>query len=139
MASGVFVASMDGLSGLKLLIVEDEPDTRDALARFLQHYGAIVTAVGSAGEALEQLSAEAFDVLVSDIGMPGMDGYDLIRELRSRETDSGRCLPAVAVTAFSRDEDRQRVLREGYHEHVAKPVNTARLIGVLLELAGRTA
>jgi CheY-like chemotaxis protein len=85
------------------------------------------------------LAAEAFDVLVSDIGMPGMDGYDLIRELRLRETDSGQRLPAVAVTAFSRDEDRQRVLREGYHEHVSKPVNTARLIGVLLELSGRTA
>jgi signal transduction histidine kinase len=129
----------DGLSGLRLLVVEDEPDTRDALARFLQHYGATVIAVGSAGDALERLAAEAFDVLVSDIGMPGMDGYDLIRELRSRETSSGRCLPAVAVTAFSREEDRQRVLREGYHEHVSKPVNTARLIGVLLELAGRTA
>jgi signal transduction histidine kinase len=128
----------DGLSGLRLLIVEDEPDTRDALARFLQHYGATVVAVGSAGEALEHLGAETFDVLVSDIGMPGMDGYDLIRELRSRETGSGRCLPAVAVTAFSREEDRQRVLREGYHEHVPKPVNTTRLIGVLLELAGRS-
>ena len=139
-ASGVFVSpGADGLSGLRLLVVEDEPDTRDALTRFLQHYGAAVTAVGSAGEALERLGAETFDVLVSDIGMPEMDGYDLIRELRSRETDSGRRLPAVAVTAFSRDEDRQRVLREGYHEHVAKPVNTARLIGVLLELAGRTA
>ena len=130
--------SPDGLSGLRLLVVEDEPDTRDALTRFLQHYGAAVTAVASAGEALEQLDAGSFDVLVSDIGMPGMDGYDLIRELRRRETD-GRCLPAVAVTAFSREEDRQRVLEEGYQEHVSKPVNTTRLIGVLLELAGRTA
>jgi signal transduction histidine kinase len=135
--TGAGLPVADGLRDLRLLIVEDEPDTRDALARFLQHYGASVTAVGSAGEALECLGARDFDVLVSDIGMPGMDGYDLIRELRRRETD-GRCLPAVAVTAFSRDEDRQRVLREGYHEHVAKPVNTSRLIGVLLELAGRT-
>ncbi|HEX3129467.1 MAG TPA: response regulator [Thermoanaerobaculia bacterium] len=132
---------VDGLSGLRLLVVEDEPDTRDALTRFLQHYGAAVTAVASAGEALQRLGAEDFDVLVSDIGMPEMDGYDLIRELRRRETAGrdSRCLPAVAVTAFSREEDRQRVLEEGYHEHVSKPVNTTRLIGVLLELAGRTA
>lgn len=126
------------LEGVRLLVVEDEPDTRDALARFLQDYGASVVAVGSAGEALERLWGDAFDVLVSDIGMPGMDGYDLIRALRSRETGSGRRLPAVAVTAFSRDEDRQRVLREGFSEHVPKPVNTARLIGVLVELAGRS-
>jgi signal transduction histidine kinase len=132
-------AASVGLDGMRLLVVEDEPDTRDALTRFLQHYGATVVAVGSAGEALERLFTEAFDVLLSDIGMPGMDGYDLIRELRTRETGSGQCLPAVAVTAFSRAEDREKVLREGFQEHVSKPVNTARLIGVLLELGGRTA
>ncbi|HEX7185518.1 MAG TPA: ATP-binding protein, partial [Thermoanaerobaculia bacterium] len=127
------------LEGLRLLIVEDEPDTREALARFLEHQGATVVAVGSVGEALERLGNELFDVMVSDIGMPDLDGYDLIRALRTRETDSGRHLPAVAVTAFTRDEDRQRVLREGYSEHVPKPVNPARLLGVLMELAGKGA
>ena len=127
------------LDGVRLLLVEDEPDTRAAVAQFLQDYGAAVTAVGSAQEALDQLWAESFDVLVSDIGMPGMDGYELIRELRIHEEGSGRRLPAVAVTAFAREEDRQRVLREGYSEHVAKPVNTARLLGVIMELAGKTA
>jgi signal transduction histidine kinase len=127
------------LEGVRLLLVEDEPDTRQAVTRWLQDYGATVVDVASAVEALERLASEVFDVLVSDIGMPGMDGYELIRALREREAGSGRCLPAVAVTAFARDEDRQRVLSEGYSEHVPKPVNTARLIGVLVELAGRAA
>jgi CheY-like chemotaxis protein/two-component sensor histidine kinase len=125
------------LAGVRLLVVEDEPDTRVAIAQFLEDYGATVTAVGSAQEALEHLLIEDLDVLVSDIGMPGMDGYELIRALRTHETGSGRRLPAVAVTAFARDEDRQRVLREGFSEHVPKPVNTARLISVLMELAGK--
>ncbi len=125
------------LEGVRLLIVEDEPDTREAVARFLQDYGAAVVAVSSATEALDLLGAEAFDVLVSDIGMPGMDGYELIRAVRARESDSGRRLPAVAVTAFAQEEDRLRVLREGYSEYVPKPVNTARLIGILMELSGK--
>jgi len=123
------------LQGVRLLLVEDDADTREAVLRWLEDYGATVVDVGSAGEALDRLEGEAFDVLVSDIGMPGMDGYDLIRELRARENGSGRCLPAVAVTAFAREEDRQRVLSEGYSEHVPKPVNTARLIGILVDLA----
>ncbi len=125
------------LDGIRLLVVEDEPDTRHAIARWLQDNGADVTDVGSVNEALERLASETFDVLISDIGMPGMDGYDLIRELRARESASGRRLPAVAVTAFAREEDRQRVLREGYSEHIPKPVNTARLMGVLVDLAGK--
>lgn len=127
------------LQGVRLLLVEDEPDTRHAVARFLQNYGASVVSVGSAEEALEQLWSEVFDILVSDIGMPGMDGYDLIRALRAHELGSGRRLPAVAVTAFTREEDRRRVLQEGYSEHVAKPVNTTRLLSVLMELAGKAA
>jgi signal transduction histidine kinase len=125
------------LAGTRLLIVEDEADTRSALSRFLEDQGATVVAVGSAREALELLCRETWDVLVSDIGMPGMDGYELIRELRVHEEGSGRRLPAVAVTAFTRIEDRERVLREGFSEHVAKPVNTVRLIAVLGDLARR--
>ncbi|HJX29261.1 MAG TPA: response regulator [Thermoanaerobaculia bacterium] len=123
------------LEGARILVVEDEPDTRSALARFLEDQGATVVAVGSAGEALELLRCDVWDVLVSDIGMPGMDGYELIRELRSHEASSGRCLPAVAVTAFTRWEDQERVLREGFSRYVPKPVNTVRLIGLLAELA----
>jgi signal transduction histidine kinase len=129
------------LDGVRLLVVEDEPDTRDAIAQFLEDYGAAVVAVGSAKEALEHLWIDSFDVLVSDIGMPVMDGYELIRTLRAHEetSASARRLPAVAVTAFAREEDRQRVLREGYSEHVPKPVNTARLISVLVDLSGKSA
>ena len=127
------------LEGVRLLIVEDEPDTREAIVRFLEDYGAQVVAVGTAREALDLSEAETFDVLVSDIGMPGMDGYELIRAIRSRETENGRRLPAVAVTAFAQDEDRQRVLRAGYSEYVSKPVKTARLLSILLELSGKAA
>ena len=137
---GALVVPVDlapNLDGVRLLVVEDEPDTRHAISRWLQDNGAEVVDVGSAGEALERLASDRFDVLISDIGMPGMDGYELIRELRARENASGRRLPAVAVTAFTREEDRQRVLREGYSEHVPKPVNTARLMGVLVDLAGK--
>jgi signal transduction histidine kinase len=127
------------LDGARLLIVEDEPDTRSAISRFLEDQGATVVAVGSAREALELLRSQVWDVLVSDIGMPGMDGYELIRELRAHEVGSGRSLPAVAVTAFTREEDQERVLREGFSEHVAKPVNTVRLIGILADLSRRGA
>jgi signal transduction histidine kinase len=123
------------LIGVRLLIVEDEPDTRDAIARFLQDYGATVAAVGSAAEALEQLQRDTFDVLISDIGMPEVDGYELIRELRAREAGTGRHLPALAVTAFTREEDQQRALHEGFSEYLPKPVNTARLLSVLMALA----
>lgn len=142
-ASGPSPAALEpvpaNLEGTRLLVVEDEPDTRDAVAQFLQDYGATVTAVGSAQQALELLAAETFDVLISDIGMPVMDGYELIRALRAHEDGSGRNLPAVAVTAFAREEDRQRVLREGYTEHLPKPVNTARFLAVLMKLAGKSA
>jgi CheY-like chemotaxis protein len=127
------------LDGVRLLVVEDEPDTRSAIARFLEDYGAVVEAVGSAKEALERLWSESYDVLVSDIGMPVMDGYELIRALRQHEEAAGNPhLPAVAVTAFTQEEDRLRVLREGYSEYMPKPVNTARLIGMLRQLAGKT-
>jgi signal transduction histidine kinase len=132
-------ARANHLLGTRLLIVEDEADTRNAISRFLEDQGAVVVAVGSAREALELLRQEIWDVLVSDIGMPDMDGYELIRDLRILEEGTGRRLPAVAVTAFTRTEDRERVLQEGFSEHVPKPVNTARLIGVLADLARRGA
>ena len=128
-------AAPASLDGLRLLVVEDEPDTRDAIARFLQDYGAAVVAVGSAGEALERLWGDAYDILISDIGMPDTDGYELIRALRARETGSGRRLPALAVTAFTREEDQERALREGFSGYLPKPVNTARLLSLLMALA----
>jgi len=134
-ASAPLDAAPASLDGLRLLVVEDEPDTRDAIARFLQDYGAAVVAVGSAREALERLWDDAYDVLISDIGMPETDGYELIRALRARETGSGRRLPALAVTAFTREEDQERALREGFSEYLTKPVNTARLLSLLIALA----
>jgi CheY-like chemotaxis protein len=123
----------------RALVVDDSPDVADMLTIVLRQAGYEVETAYSAAQALMAAFARRFDVIISDIGMPGMDGYDLIRALRAHEDGTGRTLPAVAVTAFAREEDRQRVLREGFSEHVPKPVNTARLIAVLRELSGKAA
>jgi PAS domain S-box-containing protein len=123
------------LRGVKLLIVDDEPDSRDLIGRLLREYDATVMAVPSAEEALDLLKTPgAFDVLISDIGMPTLDGYDLIRELRVR----GNRIPAMAVTAFVRSEDRTRCLMAGFQAHVAKPVDVGELAATVASLAGRT-
>jgi signal transduction histidine kinase len=121
------------LEGLRLLIVEDEPDTREAIVRFLQDYGAEIVAVGSAREALDLSDAESFDVLVSDIGMPHEDGYSLIRKVRGEGGD----LPAVALTAYARAEDREQTARAGYQLHLAKPIEAAQLIAAVAIAAGK--
>ncbi len=93
---------------------------------------------GSAAEALAMIRAEAPDVLVSDIGMPGQDGYALIRQVRALDEAHGGNVPAVALTAYARSEDRMKAIRAGFQMHVAKPVEGAELITVVASLAGRT-
>jgi len=120
------------LDGLKIVLVDDEMDARAMLREVLERRGAEVREAGSAREALALVEEWRPSVLVSDIGMPGTDGYELIRQVRSRETDSR--VPAVALTAYARSEDRMRALLAGYQMHVAKPIDPAELILVIAGL-----
>jgi PAS domain S-box-containing protein len=126
------------LAGLHVLVVEDEPDARELVQRVLHERGARTTAVGNARDALRAFEAEPPDVIVSDIGMPGEDGYELIRKLRALEEPLGRMTPAAALTAFARSEDRRRALLAGFQTHIAKPVDPLELLVVIASLAGRT-
>jgi PAS domain S-box-containing protein len=126
------------LNDLRVLVVDDEPDTRELLSAVLTNCGARVTQAGSAAEALEQLGRERFDVLVSDIGMPGEDGYSFIRRVRALTPERGGRTPAAALTAYAREEDRIRSLMAGYQMHVPKPVGPNELAAVVANLAGRT-
>ena len=127
------------LAGLRILAVDDEADSREYIERLLAEQGADIVSVGSAGEALEALrdSAEDFDLLVSDIGMPGSTGYDLIEAVRAELHYDAERLPAVALTAFARREDSLRALDKGFQKHLAKPVQVGRLIGAIRQLTGR--
>ena len=123
-------AALD-LQGMRVLLVEDDRDTRELVATMLRHFKAEVNAVGSATEALEAMDRWSADVLVSDIHMPETDGYDLIRAVRARSPERGGAVPAVALTALARSEDHRRALDAGYQVHVPKPVTPAKLTAVL--------
>ena len=127
------------LAGLCILAVDDEPDSREYLERLLVEQGADIVSVSSAAEALNELSNDSgrFNLLVSDIGMPGSTGYDLIDAIRHRLKVDARILPAVALTAFTRREDTARALDKGFQKHLAKPVQVGRLIGAIRQLTGR--
>jgi CheY-like chemotaxis protein len=124
------------LAGLRILVVDDEMDARKLVERVLTGCQATVLLADSAASARRIVDRERPDVLISDIGMPGEDGYDLIRKIRSRY--SGKELPAAALTAFARSEDRRRAMLAGFQTHVSKPVDPDELIAVVATLAGRT-
>jgi signal transduction histidine kinase/ActR/RegA family two-component response regulator len=123
------------LAGVRVLIVDDERDARDLVEHLLGDSGASVRAVASGAEALAMLRADPPDLLVSDIGMPGMDGFDLIRRVRELPVHEGGTTPAIALTAFARSEERTRSLQAGYQLHVAKPVEQAELIAAIASVA----
>ena len=123
------------LDGLQVLVVDDEVDTREWIVTILKQSGAEAKAVGSVGEALEALENFKPDVLVSDIGMPGEDGYTLIRKIRQLEPETGGRIPAVALTGYARVEDYRAALAAGFQLHVAKPIRAAELIAVIASLA----
>lgn len=127
----------DTLKGLRILVVDDEADTRELLKQGLEYCGAKVTVLGSAAEALDTLMAKVPDVLISDIGMPGIDGYDLIRQVRGLPSNRGGRVPAIALTAYTRTEDRLQSLRAGYDMHVPKPVELAELVAVAATVVRR--
>ena len=124
------------LEGLRLLVVDDELDARTLVARLLERQGALVTLASSAAEAYALLERQRFDLLISDIGMPGEDGYALLRKLRKSGAPTA-ALPAVALTAYVGAEDRIRALRAGYRTHLAKPIDPCELVIVVAALTGR--
>jgi PAS domain S-box-containing protein len=127
----------DRLDGLRILVVDDEADTRDLLRQGLEYCGATVEVVGSAAEAIESLKISIPDILISDIGMPGTDGYDFIRQVRKLSPQRGGKIAAIALTAYTRVEDRLQALRAGYDMHVPKPVELTELIAVAATVVRR--
>jgi CheY-like chemotaxis protein len=127
------------LDGVRVLLIDDHPVVRQVITRLLQEWGAKVTAVPGVSEALEALGRERPSVVLSDIEMPGEDGYALIRKLRALPPDRGGQIPAAALTGLTGDADRARVLRAGFQDHVAKPVDARRLVEVVTMLAHQPA
>jgi signal transduction histidine kinase/ActR/RegA family two-component response regulator len=127
------------LDGLRILIVDDDPDMRDLLAYTLEVCGAEVIAVATANAAISALtdSSLPMDILISDIGMPDEDGYSLLRRVRALKPENGGRIPAIALTAYARTQDRTAALLAGFQSHIAKPVEPAELIAVIANLAGR--
>lgn len=125
------------LKGVRVLVVDDEADTRDFVVTVLQESEAEVLAAASAAQALELISQFRPDILVSDIGMPGEDGYSLIRKIRQLSPDQCGKIPAAALTAYARAEDRMRAIQEGYQLHLPKPIEAAELTAVVASLVGR--
>jgi PAS domain S-box-containing protein len=126
------------IAGVKVLIVDDEPDARALLKRLLEDCNAVVAIAASVDEAMKQIQVERPDVIVSDIGMPGEDGYGLIRRLRALTPELGGNIPAMALTAYARAEDRVKAVLAGFQHHVSKPVEPAELIAMVASLTGRT-
>ncbi len=124
------------LKGLHILLVDDEIDARELIATLLMQYDAQVTAVASSAEALKTLARLKPDLLISDIGMPYEDGYALIRKVRALDAEQGR-IPAIALTAYAREEDRTQALSAGFQMHIAKPVNLVQLTTGVVQLTGR--
>ena len=125
------------LNGLRVLVVDDEVDVPHLLTAVLSLCGAEVVAVASVAEAMAAIQQRQPDIVVSDIEMPREDGYSLIRKLRATEAEHGGRVPAIALTAHVRMEDRLRALSAGYDAHVAKPVEPAELVTVIASIVRR--
>jgi PAS domain S-box-containing protein len=125
------------LEGLRILIIDDETDALDLISVELAQHGAKVTGASNAQDALKALESSEFDLLISDIGMPNTDGYELIRQIRAQENSKHQRIPAVALTAYARVQDRMRAVMAGFNTHVSKPVEATELITVVASLVGR--
>jgi CheY-like chemotaxis protein len=136
-ARGLAPGRLPALNGVRVLIVDDEADARELMRAILAQCGAEVTVVATARAALEALDQAPFDVLVSDIAMSEGDGYDLIRKVRALDAERGGRIPALALSAYARVEDRASALSAGYHQHAAKPIEPTDLAAAVATLAGR--
>ena len=128
---------LPSLENLRVLVVDDEVDAREVVSAVLLEYGAEIKAVATATEALIEISQFQPHVLVSDIGMPGVDGYTLIRKVRALTPEQGGKVPALALTAYARAEDRKKALLAGFQLHVPKPIDAGELAVAIARLAGR--
>jgi CheY-like chemotaxis protein len=122
------------LNARRILIVEDDVDTQELLKTVLERHGAAVTATHSVADALEEIARAKPDVIISDIGMAGENGYDLIRKVRSLDPEAGGHIPAIALTAYAGAADRRRALLAGFQTHLPKPVEPEDLVAVILSL-----
>jgi PAS domain S-box-containing protein len=128
-------ARLDALDGIRILVVEDERDTREFLGRLLVGYGAEVVVAASAAEALALLPGTPVNFLISDIGLPNVDGYELLQRIRRMDGSSAAGIPAIALTAYARAQDRLLAFRAGYQAHIAKPIDPAELVAAIVDLA----
>jgi PAS domain S-box-containing protein len=131
------LAGLQSLGGVRVLAVDDEPDSRGLLRVVLEAAGATVTTAASAAEAIGLLSSTPPDVLVADIGMPEMDGFELIKHVRALPNPVAAAVPAAALTAFARSEDRTKALQSGFEMHLAKPVDPGELVASVATLVRR--
>jgi CheY-like chemotaxis protein/anti-sigma regulatory factor (Ser/Thr protein kinase) len=136
-ATGPETKSLPPLHGLTVLVVDDQEDARELMRVVLGRRGATVVVAESTAAALEALDRCRPDVILSDVEMPGEDGYSLIRKVRARSPERGGTVPAAALTAYARTEDRVHSLRAGFHRHVPKPVQPDELAEIVASLAGR--
>ncbi|MHC5862837.1 response regulator, partial [Nostoc sp.] len=127
------------LEGLCILAVDDQEDSRDLMKWMLEEFGAEVVIVTSTREAIATLteSPGRYDLLLADIGMPEEDGYSLIRQVRELEALAGGQIPAVAITAYATEQERQRAIDAGFQMHLAKPIDLTQLVLMIANLSGR--
>ena len=135
-ATAPSLTKFTSLAGLRVLVVDDEPDVRALVQRLLQDCHAEVIAAGSVSEGLAELQSHGADVLISDIGMPDRDGFELIREVRALASPQ-HAIPAIALTAYARSEDRDRAILAGFQRHATKPIEGNELVSIVAELCGR--
>jgi CheY-like chemotaxis protein len=129
------VAALPPLDGVSVLVVDDDADARTFVCELLEHHGATVVTSDSATDAMRRFRQLRPDVIISDLGMPDEDGYSLIKRVRSLTSHEGGDTPALALTAYVRNQDENAALSAGYHRHVRKPVDVSELVTAVAELA----
>lgn len=125
------------LTGIRILFVDDEADTRDFMSFFLQQQGGVVSAASSVSQALKLFASSKPDILLSDLGMPVEDGYSLISQIREMSKEKGGLIPAIALTAYAGESDRERVFAAGFQRHLAKPIEPKELLAMIADLLGK--